>query len=54
VTADFNGWQDSKEEEREAEIPDDLGRYDTYEGWPEESSGPEYWLHKRDAERGEV
>lgn len=54
MVADQNGWFDAPEWEREAEIPDDLGKYDEYEGWPEDSCGPEYWLHRRDAERGEV
>lgn len=29
------------------ELPDEpLGYYDEFEGWPEDSVGPEYWLFK--------
>lgn len=49
MTADYNGWADMPEDEAE-----ELGKLDEWEGWPEELSGPEYWLHKRDAESGEV
>jgi hypothetical protein len=24
----------------------EAGKYDAYEGWPENASGPEYWLNK--------
>jgi hypothetical protein len=47
VTADYNGYNDEREEEREAlDVFDDLGKYDEFEGWPEGSVGPEYWLMK--------
>ena len=46
---DWNGWNDSREEEREgldAFDAADMGKYDTFEGWPEDTAGPEYWLLK--------
>jgi hypothetical protein len=47
MTADYNGWADSREEEREGlDVFEDLGKYDDYEGWPEGSCGPEYFLNK--------
>ena len=49
------GWEDSPEDEREGlDVFNDLGKYDAYEGWPEETAGAEYWLYKRAAESGEV
>ena len=43
------GWQDDNEEEREALAEfeaGELGKLDEWEGWPEDQSGPEYWLNR--------
>jgi hypothetical protein len=43
----YNGWMDEREDEREGEDAfEDLGKYDAFEGWPEDTVGPEYWLNK--------
>lgn len=43
----YNGYCDENEDEREGEdVFEDLGKYDAYEGWPEDSCGPEYFLNK--------
>jgi hypothetical protein len=49
MTADYNGWSDSPEDEREeldAFEQGDAGKYDAFEGWPADTCGPEYWLNK--------
>jgi hypothetical protein len=47
VGADYNGWNDAPEDEREEmDAFEDLGKYDAFEGWPEDTVGPEYWLNK--------
>jgi hypothetical protein len=45
----YNGYCDDEEDEREGEdlfMQGEAGKYDAYEGWPENASGPEYWLNK--------
>jgi hypothetical protein len=57
VGADYNGWADVPEDEREdLEVFEagELGKRDEWEDWGEDEAGPLYWLYKRADETGEV
>lgn len=42
-----NGYQDDPEDETEMlGAFEDMGKYDEWEGWPEDMAGPVYWLYK--------
>lgn len=53
MTADYNGWADAREDEREGleqweAASEDSWRGDQHlEDWPESLAGPEYWLYKQ-------
>ena len=56
MSPSYNGWSDDAEDEREALAEfeaGELGKLDEYEGWPEDMSGPEYWLNRRATEEGQ-